>query len=112
RILSLGGAGLAVMSAVRLAEIALRSPGAIQAMRATSSGLRISPQIGDAIAAGSYFAMCWLATLGLAVAATGRQRVAWLVAGGPLVVALFLAGSRSPILAALVGLIVLVTVLV
>ena len=112
RMLSLGGAGLAVTSAVRLAEIALRSPGAIQAMRATSSGLRISPQIGDAIAAGSYFAMCWLATLGLAVAATGRQRVAWLLAGGPLVVALFLTGSRSPILAALAGLIVLVTVLV
>ncbi len=52
RMLTLGGAGLAVLSAVRLGEILLRNPGAIEALRATSVGLRISPQIPDYIAAG------------------------------------------------------------
>ena len=107
RMLSVGGAGLAVMSAVRLAEIHLRSPAAIAAMRATSAGLRISPQISDSIAAGSYFAVCWIASLGLAVAAAGRMRILWLAAGAPLIVALYLTGSRSVILAALAGLVLL-----
>lgn len=111
RMLALGGAGLAVMSVVRLAEILLRSPGFIESARATSAGLRISPQIADYIAAGSYFALCWLAALGIAMA-TSRHRVAWLTASVPLMAALYLTGSRSVIAAALAGLVVLVFVVV
>jgi O-antigen ligase len=108
RMLTVGGAGLAVMSAVRLAEILLRNPDAIGALRATSIGLRISPQIPDYIAAGSYFALCWLVSLGLAIAAASRTRLAWLAAGVPLIAALYLTGSRSVIAAALAGLVVVV----
>ncbi|MET0211356.1 MAG: O-antigen ligase family protein [Vicinamibacterales bacterium] len=106
RMLTLGGAGLAVLSVVRLGEILLRNPGAIEALRATSVGLRISPQIPDYIAAGSYFALCWLVALGVAIASR-RSRLAWVVAGVPLILAIYLTGSRSVIAAALVGLVVL-----
>jgi O-antigen ligase len=106
RMLSLGGAGLAVLSGVRLAEILLRNPAAIEALRATSSGLRISPQIPDYIAAGSYFGLCWLVTLGIGMASS-RSRALWIAAGVPLLGALYLTGSRSVIAAALVGLVVL-----
>ena len=106
RMLTLGGAGLAVMSVVRLGEILLRNPGAIEALRATSVGLRISPQIPDYIAAGSYFALCWLVAMGIAIASR-RSRLAWVVAGVPLILAIYLTGSRSVIGAALVGLVVL-----
>ncbi|PYR93762.1 MAG: hypothetical protein DMF84_08095 [Acidobacteria bacterium] len=111
RMLTAGGAGLAVMSAVRLAEILLRNPGAIGAMRATSYGIRISPQIPDYIAAGSYFALCWLVALGIAMAPS-RSRLVWLAAGVPLMAALYLTGSRSVIAAALVGLVALVLIVV
>jgi hypothetical protein len=107
RMLIVGGAGLAALSAVRLAEILLRNPGAIASMRATSNGLRISPQIPDYIAAGSYFALCWLAALGMALAPS-RRRLVWLGAGVPLIAALYLTGSRSGIAAVLVGLVVLI----
>jgi hypothetical protein len=103
RMLTIGGAGLAVFSLVRLTEILLRNPAAIEALRATSVGLRISPQIPDYIAAGSYFALCWLAALGLALAFP-RQRLVWLSASVLLVAGLYLTGSRSVIGAALVGL--------
>ncbi len=106
RMLALGGAGLAVLSAVRLADILLRNPAAIEALRATSAGLRISPQIPDYIAAGSYFGLCWLVTLGIGLASP-RSRLAWVAAGVPLLAALYLTGSRSVIAAALVGLVVL-----
>lgn len=107
RMLALGGAGLAVMSAVRLAEIVLRNPQAIAVLRATSSGLRISPQIPDYIAAGSYFALCWLVALGIALGAPGR-RLVWGVAAVALMSGLYLTGSRSVIAAALGGVAVLV----
>jgi O-antigen ligase len=106
RMLAVGGTGLAVMSVVRLVEILLRNPGAIEAMRATSVGLRISPQIPDYIAAGSYFALCWLASLGLAMAVR-RGRAGWLAAGVPMLAALYLTGSRSVLGAAFAGLLVL-----
>ena len=107
RMLAVGGAGLGVLSAVRLGEILLRNPEAIPALRATAGGLRISPQIADYIAAGSYFALCWLVSLGLAIASR-RRRVVWMTAGAPLIAALYLTGSRSVIAAALAGLVVLV----
>jgi O-antigen ligase len=103
RMLTLGGAGLAVMSLVRLAEILLRNPGAIEALRATSVGLRISPQIPDYIAAGSYFALCWLAALGIALGSL-RQRLVWLSVSVLPIAGLYLTGSRSVIGAAVVGL--------
>jgi len=111
RMLALGGAVLAVTSAVRLAEIYLANPGAIETLRNTPTGLRISPQIPDFIAAGSYFGLCWVATLGLAVASQ-RRGVVWLIASLPLIVALYLTGSRSVIAAALAGLVVLVLLLI
>jgi hypothetical protein len=111
RMLVVGGAGLAVMSVVRLGEIVLRSPGALDALRATSAGLRISPQIGDYIAAGSYFSLCWVVALGVAVSAS-RGRVLWVVAGLPLIIALYLTGSRSVIGAALAGLVALALLVV
>ncbi len=109
RVFALGGAGVAVMSVVRLAEIQLRNPGAIAFLRTTTNGLRISPQIPDFIAAGSYFSLCWLITLGLAVASPVR-RLMWLAAGAPLIAALYLTGSRSVLAAAFAGLVVLVLV--
>ncbi len=111
RMLTLGGAGLAVMSAVRLGEILLRNPAAVEALRATSVGLRISPQIPDYIAAGSYFALCWLVALGMAMASR-RSRLLWVAAGVPLITALYLTGSRSVIAAALIGLVFLAFVVV
>ncbi len=111
RMLTLGGAGLALMSVVRLAEIRLRNPDVIDILRATYAGLRISPQIPDYIAAGSYFALCWLVSLGIAMASP-RRRLAWLACGVPLVAGLYLTGSRSVIAAALGGLVVLVIIVV
>jgi hypothetical protein len=110
RMLVVGGAGLAVMSVVRLAEILLRNPAAIQALR--SGELRISPQIPDLIAAGSYFALCWLVAVGIAMSSRPRHRLAWVAAGVPLLAGLYLTGSRSVIAAPLVGLVVLVSVMV
>jgi O-antigen ligase len=106
RMLALGGAGLGVLSAVRLGEVLLRNPGIIEVLRETPTGLRISPQIADYIAAGSYFALCWLVSLGLAMASR-RWRPVWLAAGVPLMAALYLTGSRSVIAAALGGLAIL-----
>jgi O-antigen ligase len=106
RMLVVGGAGLGVLSVVRLAEVWIRNPEALHALRTTAAGLRISPQIADYIAAGSYFALCWLVALGLAMAAR-RRRAVWLAAGVPLLAALYLTGSRSVLAAALVGLLVL-----
>ena len=110
-MLAVGGAGLALMSVVRLAEILLRNPDAIAMMRATSAGLRISPQIPDFIAAGSYFGLCWLVALGLAIGAP-RRRLVWVAAGVPLIAALYLTGSRSVIAAVLAGLVALAFILV
>jgi hypothetical protein len=109
RMLAIGGAGLGVLSAIRLVEITLRNPQVIETLRATSHGLRISPQIPDYIAAGSYFALCWLVTLGLAVAAPRRWPL-WLAVGVPLMGAIYLTGSRSVIAAALAGVAVLLVV--
>jgi hypothetical protein len=106
RMLTIGGAGLAMMSVVRVGEILLRNPQGLAQMRATYDGLRISPQIPDYIAAGSYFSLCWLAALGLAIAAAGR-RFSWVVVSLPLLAALYLTGSRSVIAAALGGVAVL-----
>lgn len=101
RMLAVGGAGLAFMSVIRVTEIALRNPGIIGTLRSSYAGLRISPQIPDYIAAGAYFALCWLASLGIALAS--RRRFGWLLAGVPLLAGLYLAGSRSPIFAAAAG---------
>jgi O-antigen ligase len=111
RMLTIGGSGLAVMSVVRLAEILLRNPDAIAALRATSNGLRISPQIPDYIAAGSYFSLCWLIALGLAIAKP-RSRLVWVAASVPLIAGLYLTGSRSVIAAALIGVVALIFMLV
>jgi O-antigen ligase len=105
RMLTVGGAGLAMMSVVRLAEVLVRDPQALAVMRATYDGLRISPQIPDFIAAGSYFSLCWLASLGLAIASV-RHRLAWVGVSLPLLAGLYLTGSRSVIGAALVGVVV------
>ena len=111
RMLAIGGAALATMSVVRLAEIMLRNPHAIDALRATYAGLRISPQIPDYIAAGSYFGLCWVAALGIALAST-RRRLLWMAASAPLLAGLYLTGSRSVIFAAVGGLLVLVGITV
>jgi O-antigen ligase len=103
RMLALGGAGLGVLSVVRLVEVSIRNPEALEALRATAAGLRISPQIPDYIAAGSYFSLCWLVALGLAIVSP-RRRLLWAAAGVPLMAALYLTGSRSVIGAAFVGL--------
>jgi hypothetical protein len=99
-----------MMSVVRLAEVALRNPGAIEGLRAAGA-LRISPQIPDYIAAGSYFALCWLVIAGLA-RASRWGRWLWGASGVPVLAGLYLTGSRSVIAAALAGLMVMVFVLV
>jgi len=105
RMLTVGGAGVAMMSVVRFVEVLLRDPHAIGVMRRTYDGLRISPQIPDFIAAGSYFCLCWLAALGLAIASV-RQRLAWVAVSLSLLAGLYLTGSRSVIAAALGGIVV------
>lgn len=107
RMLAVGGAGLAMMSVVRLGEMALRSPGVIQDLR-SSGALRISPQIPDYIAAGSYFALCCLTAIGLAF--TGPGRLMWLALAVPLIAALYLTGSRSVIAALVAGIAVFMLV--
>jgi hypothetical protein len=107
RALSIGGAALATMSIVRLVEILLRNPRIVDELRRTYNGVRISPQIPDYIAAGSYFSLCWLAALGLALA-SARHRLIWVVLSLPLIAGLYLTGSRSVIAAALGGVVVLV----
>lgn len=109
RMLVVGGAALGLMSAVRLGEIAFR-PGAIAALRASANGLRISPQIPDYIAAGSYFGLCWVAAMGLAIAS--RRRWPWAALGVPLIGALYLTGSRSVLFAVAAGLAVTLILLV
>ena len=105
RMLTVGGAGLAMMSVVRLGEVLLRDPRSLAVMRGTYDGLRISPQIPDFIAAGSYFSLCWLAALGLVIASV-RRRLAWVIVSLPLLAGLYLTGSRSVIAAALGGIVV------
>ncbi len=107
RMLIVGSAGLGVMSLLRLGEILLRNPDALAAARASVNGLRISPQIPDYIAAGSYFSLCWLVSLGLSASSPPGRRIAWLAAGVPALAALYLTGSRSVIAAALAGLVFL-----
>src|SRR3954471_676300 len=109
RMLAVGGAGLATTSVIRLWEIVLRNPHIVQELRATYDGLRISPQIADYIAAGSYFSLCWLVALGVAIASS-RRRVLWVATGAPLLAGLYLTGSRSVIAAAVGGLIVLLLI--
>jgi hypothetical protein len=111
RMFALGGAALALMSLLRLAEILLRNPQAIEILRANYGGVRLSPQIPDYIAAGSYFSLCWLAAVGMTLAAV-RHRALWAGLSVLLVAALYLTGSRSVIAAAFVGLVVLVGILV
>ena len=112
RMLIVGSAGLGAMSLVRLGEILLRNPDAIAAARASANGLRISPQIPDYIAAGSYFSLCWLVSLGLSASSPLGRRIAWLAAGVPAMAALYLTGSRSVIAAALAGLVFLVMTMI
>jgi O-antigen ligase len=111
RMLVIGGAGLGLLSVFRLAEVQIRNPEAIEILRATAAGLRISPQIADYIAAGSYFIVCWLASLGLALDSP-RRRLFWLAAGVPLMAGTYLTGSRSVIGAAVAGLTVLLVLTV
>jgi O-antigen ligase len=111
RMLVIGGAGLGLLSVYRLAEVQIRNPEAIQFLRTTAAGLRISPQIPDYIAAGSYFIVCWLAALGLALDSP-RRRLFWLAASVPLIAGTYLTGSRSVIGAALVGVVVLLVLTV
>lgn len=102
RMLVVGGTGLGLMSVYRLEQIRLRDPGVLQVLRATYAGLRISPQIPDYIAAGAYFALCWLIAIGSAVA-TPRRRMQWIAVSLPILSGLYLTGSRSVIGAAAVG---------
>jgi O-antigen ligase len=106
RMLVVGGAGIGALSVVRLAEVQIRNPEGIEFLRTTAAGLRISPQIADYIAAGSYFIVCWLVALGLAIASR-RRRLLWLAMGIPLIAGTYLTGSRSVIGAALGGVMVL-----
>ncbi len=105
RMLTVGAAGLAMMSVVRLAEVLVRDPRLVGVMRGTYDGLRISPQIPDFIAAGSYFSLCWLAALALVIA-SARYRLAWVLVSLPLLAGLYLTGSRSVIAAAFGGIVV------
>jgi O-antigen ligase len=112
RMLIVGSAGLGAMSLVRLGEILLRNPEALAALRASVNGLRISPQIPDYIAAGSYFSLCWLVSIGVSASAPLARRPAWLAAGVPAMAALYLTGSRSVIAAALAGLVFFVMTMI
>ena len=109
-MLAIGGFGLGLLSAYRLIEISLRNPGMITALRRSQGGLRISPQISDLIAAGSYLCICWLILIALALAEP-RRRALWLILSVPVLIGLYLTGSRSVVAAAGVGLAVLVTLL-
>jgi hypothetical protein len=106
RMLIAGGAGLGVLSIVRIVEITMRNPNAIAMIRAAYGGVRISPQIPDYIAAASYFALCWTAAVGAALQRS-RLRVFMVIAALASMAGLFLTGSRSGVGAAGVGIFVL-----
>ena len=89
-----GGTAAALLNVSRLFEVALRrgplTDTLIEAMRT----LRINTQYADLNAAGSYFALMAVATIGLSNVRT-RRGVIYTVAAIPLVLAVWLSGSRT-----------------
>ncbi len=93
-----GGAGVAALNVTRLATVCLRSELPWAALKAYLPTLRISAVFGDFNAAGSYFALIVPLALGLAFSAR-PFRGAWLFAAGLSGAGLWLAGSRTALVA-------------
>jgi hypothetical protein len=97
-----GAAGAAAMNAYRLLEVALRRGPLSQTLGEVLSSVRINTQFGDLNAAGSYFAMAFVAAVGLSDLRS-RRGVASAAAALPLGLALWLSGSRTALAGALLG---------
>lgn len=97
-----GATGAAVLNVYRLLEVALRRGPLTETFGATFTSLRINTQFGDVNAAGSYFAMMFVAAVGLS-GFTSRRGAAYSVAAAPLGIAVWLTGSRTAIAASVLG---------
>jgi O-antigen ligase len=95
-----GGAGVAALNVNRLLTVCLRSDSPWAALKAHLPVTRISSVFPDYNAAGSYFALVVLLSLGLAFS-DRRLRGAWLFVTGLTGFGLWLTGSRAAIVAVL-----------
>ena len=89
-----GGTAAALLNVSRLFEVALRRGPLTETLIEAMRTLRINTQFGDLNAAGSYFALMAVAAIGLSTFRT-RRGVIYAVAAIPLVLAVWLSGSRT-----------------
>ena len=93
-----GGVGAAALSLFRVTLGLLRSTTPANLLEQLLTGqIRLSAHVPDVNAAGSYFVLIVVLTIGLALAA--RPAWPWLLAGLPALAALVISGSRSALVA-------------
>jgi O-antigen ligase len=102
RMFAAGACGAAVLNIARLANAAARSDTPLSAFLDLARTVRVSLPYPDVNAAGSYFVLALFAAAGLAVCARPRARAAWSVPLVLLAAGVWISGSRTALLAALV----------
>jgi O-antigen ligase len=106
RMFVAGAAAAGAINILRFLGAALRNESPLQAARDLLRWVRISVAYGDVNAAGSFFVLGLLASLGFAAAERGAARLLYLVASGMCAGALWLSGSRAALIAGLVVLLI------
>ena len=99
-----GGTALALLNVSRLFEVALRRGPLTETLGEAMRTLRINTQFSDLNAAGSYLALMAVAAVGLSNVRT-RRGLTYAVAALPLVLAVWLTGSRTALVATGLGII-------
>jgi O-antigen ligase len=98
-----GAAAAAALNLLRLWEAARRLEFPVSAFAGLLMTQRINVHYGDLNAAGSYFVMACLASIGLALT-TGRKR--WFAAAALIATSIWITGSRTAIMAGLIAAVV------
>jgi O-antigen ligase len=96
-----GACGAAALNIFRLANAAARSDTPLSAFLDLARTVRVSLPYPDVNAAGSYFVLALFAAAGLASSARSRARAPWYVALIVLAAGVWISGSRTALLAAL-----------
>ncbi len=96
-----GACGAAALNIARVATAAARSDAPLSTFFDLARTVRISLPYPDVNAAGSHFVLALFAGAGLALGARGRVRAAWCVPLVVLAAAVWISGSRTALLAAL-----------